>query len=111
MGFDDGVVVTGNTITAEVSILDSDISIGDTYDHRVEEDGKRISSSGKASDGPFDMVNYPDVERGNQFAFGRLVIDSSGDVLISVSKSVHLGFGGHVSLSYNITEFAERLLD
>ena len=104
LGLDDGKLITGNVIVAEGSIFDSKIKVGDTYDHRVEENGKRVSVSGKLRDGPFDMMNYPDVTHGNEFAFGPLVVNSEREVLISASTGVHLGIGGHVSLAYNLTE-------
>jgi len=94
VGIDDGEITTGNVILTELSLADSDISIGETYDHLVEKGGKRVSSSGNAMDGPFDMVNYPDVTQGNQLSIFIFAINSEGDFLISLSAGVHLGVGG-----------------
>ena len=110
VGIDDGVLVTGNIVATEFSLADF-LSIGDTYNHLVEKDDKIVSSSAHPLDGPFDLINYPDVKRGNQFAIGPFVVNESGEFLISVSASAHLGGGGRISLSFNFSEFFERLLD
>ena len=94
-----------------IGVGDSEIGIGDTYDHRVEEDGQLVTKYGSAFDSPWDMVNYPDVTRGNVLSIGPLTISSTGDVLISFSASAHLIFGGHASASFNITEYIRRLFD
>ncbi|MBQ9744290.1 MAG: hypothetical protein IJW19_04105 [Clostridia bacterium] len=57
------------------------------------------------------MINYPEVTHGNQFAIGPFAINSSGDFLILISASAHLGLGGHVSAGFNVSEFIERLFD
>ena len=111
VGIDDGQIVTGNVITGEMSLLDSKISLGDTYNHLVEKGGQRVSSSGSAWDGPFDMINYPDVTHGNQFSFLFISVNESGDLLLSASVSIHIGIGGHASIGFNITEFWKRLFD
>jgi hypothetical protein len=110
VGIDDGMLTTGNTITAEASILDSDVSIGDSY-RFVSEKGGVKSSSGTAADGPFDMINYPDVERGKQFAAGIFAISDSGDFLISIEVGAHVVIGGHLSASFNVSEYLRRLFD
>ena len=111
LGLDDGCDVTGNVITAEISLLDSDFKIGNTYDHLVEKDGFRVSPSGNAWDGPFEMVNYPDVTNGNEFSFLIFAINSEQEFLISFSAGVHFIIGGHVTASFNVSEFFERLFD
>ena len=110
VGIDDGMLVTGNTITAEASILDSDLSVGDSYRFVSEKGGVR-SSSGTAADGPFDMINYPDVERGKQFAIGPFAISDSGDFLISTGIGGHVIIGGYLSASFNVSEYFRRLFD
>ena len=111
VGIDDGVLVTGNVITAELSLADSDISIGDTYNHLVEKDGVRVSMSANATHGPFDMINYPDITRGNQLAIGPFVFNNSGDFVICFSGGAHLIFGGHFSIGFNVSEYYRRLFD
>lgn len=109
VGFDDGEIITGNVITSEISIFDSRISIGDTYDYLVEKGGNRISDSGSPGDDPFDMNNYPDVTHGNEWSIWLVSKNSNGDYLIYLSKSVHFIFGGHVSIAFNVSEFRRRL--
>ena len=109
VGLDDGEFITGNVITAEMSLFDSAISIGDSYNHLVEKGGKRISSSGTALDGPFDMIFYPDVTHGNQWSILFLAQNSAGDYLVSLSAGAHLGGGGHASVAFNVSEFLRRL--
>lgn len=89
--------------------MDSEIGIGDTYNHLVEKGGRIVTDSGSVWDGPLDMINYPDVTHGNQFSLGPIVINNEGDFLVSISTSAHFGFGGHASASLNITELIERL--
>ena len=110
VGIDDGVLVTGNVITMEASLLGK-VGVGDSYNHLVEKDFVRVSSSGRASDGPFDMLYYPDVVKESSLVIGPFEINNEGEFLISVGGSVHLGPGGHVKAAFNITEFLERLLD
>ena len=107
IGIDDGSLITGNVITTELSVFG--IGLGDSYDHLVEKGGKRVSSSGKPWDSPFEMVNYPDVKRGNIVSIGPFALSSSGDFLISISIGAHLGVGGHASLAFNVSEFLRRL--
>ena len=70
-----------------------------------------MSTPGTPWDGPFDMIHYPDVVKGNELAIGPFVMNNSGDLLVSVSASVHLGPGGVVSAGFNITEFFERIFE
>ena len=109
VGFDDGELITGNVITAEMSLFDSNVSIGDTYKHVVEKGGRKITSSGSAMDGPFDMINYPDVTHGNQLTILIVSVDNDGDFVVGISPSVHMGFGGYFYVGFNVTEFMERL--
>ena len=60
---------------------------------------------------PLDMIFYPDTEYGNQVAIGPVVVNNSGDVLLSLSASAHFFGGGHASIAFNLTEFFERLFD
>lgn len=83
-------------------------SIGDTYNHLVEKGGDLVTKSESSSDGPFDMIYYPDVTRGNQFTMGLFAVDSSGNTFITTSNSFHFIFGGHYSISFNVTEFINR---
>ncbi len=108
-GLDDGQLITGNTIVAEMSLLDSDISVGGSYNHLVEKGGNRISSSGSPLHGPFDMINYPDVIRGNKIAVGIASIKENNDLVFSLSTSAHFIFGGHASIGFNVSEFANRV--
>ena len=101
--------MTGNVIASEVSLFDSKFGFGDTYDHRVEEDGVRVSSSGSPYDDPFAMKDYPDVKKGNQFACVPFVINNDGDILLSLSASAHVIIGGHVTIAFNISEFIEGI--
>ena len=57
------------------------------------------------------MIYYPDVTNGNQIAMGPVSVKQNGDVVISISASVHLGAGGHVSVGFNLTEYWRRLWD
>ncbi|MBR2634561.1 MAG: hypothetical protein IKD31_03165 [Clostridia bacterium] len=65
----------------------------------------------KSGDGPFDMIHYPDVVKGNELAIGPFVINNEGDFLVSFSASVHFGAVGFVSAGFNVTEFFERLFE
>jgi len=104
---DDHNLILGNVLTSELSLLDSDIRIGNTYYHAVEVNGEKISNSGKASDGPFDIINYPDVTHGYEFAMPFFAINSDGELLLSLSAGFHLGIGGHASIAYNLSELIE----
>ena len=108
IGIDDGQSITGNIITAELSAFDN-FKIGDSFNHLVEKGGNRVTTSGSAYDGPFDMIFYDDVKHGPQWSYGLWVIDSDGDVLISWSASAHFIIGGHISFSINLSEFLERI--
>ena len=108
VGIDDGVWVTGNIITSEVSLLER-WKIGNTYNHLVEKDFERVSTSGSAFDGPFDMIHYPDVEKGGQFSFGLLQVNSEGEWLLSAGVGAYVGAGGHVGIAFNLSEFWEML--
>ena len=110
IGIDDGKLVTGNVLSTEVSILDS-VGVGDEYDHRVEENFKRVSNSGTSYDSIFDIKNYPDVTRGNSISAGPVSVNSEGEVVISIGASAHFIFGGHAKFGFNITEFFQRLVD
>ena len=44
VGIDDGVLITGNVISMEASLF-GDVGIGGTYNHLVEKDFVRVSSS------------------------------------------------------------------
>ena len=110
VGIDDGEWITGNIITLELSLFDF-LGIGDSYDHLVEKGLVRISNSASVYDGPFDMINYPDVSRGSQFSFGFVEISDDGDFLISIGASAHVGGGGHAAIAFNVTEFIERIFD
>ena len=111
IGVDDGELILGNVVATEISLLDSDMKVGDTYDHLSEKGGKAMTTSGLPSDGPLDMIHYPDVTKGNEFAFGPLVMSNSGDILISLSFGIHAGPGGFVSAGFNFTEFFKRIFD
>ena len=111
IGLDDGELVTGNTVTSEVSLFDSKISTGETYRHVTEKGGKRINIAGTPYDSPLDMIHYPGVEKGNQVTFLLLSINESDEILISISASVHIGAGGHFSVEFNISEFLERIFE
>ena len=108
VGIDDGEFVTGNKIGLEVSLFDI-IGIGDSYNHLVQKGDKRVSNSGSALDGPFDMIFYPDVKRGNIITFLIFSVNSEGDFLVSLSASAHLGAGGSASIALNLSEYYERL--
>ena len=75
----------------------------------MEKDGVRVSTSGNAFDGPFDMVTYPDVDLGFKFAFGPFEVNSENELLISFGVSAHFAVGGYINLSFNITEYFERI--
>ena len=111
VGIDDGEAITGNLVTTEISFLDSDLSIGDTYNHLVEKGGKRVTKSGSVYDGPFAMINYPDTTRGNQISCFIFSVKENGDFVIGVSAGAHLGFGGHASIGFNVSEFLVRLFE
>ena len=110
VGVDDGVLVTGNQITMELSLFDV-LGIGNTYNHLVEKDFKRVSTSANAHDGLFDMIHYPDTTLGSKIAIGPIEVNNEGDLLISIALSGHILFGGHASAAFNITEFWGRLVD
>ncbi len=97
----DGVIETGNTITAELSLLNPKVKIGDTFEHLVEVDGQRVSSA-KPTDGPLDMLRYPDVVRKSTVKKGKT---------LSASASLYLGLGGRISVGFNLSEFKRRLKD
>ena len=109
IGQDNGEFITGNIITSELSVFDLPVA-GDTYNNVTERDGQRVSS-GKPSDGPFDMIDYPETESGNIFNIGFFSIKNNGDLVVSVSASAHFIFGGHVYIGLNLTEFFERLFE
>ena len=108
-GIDDNNAIMGNVITSEISVFDSKLSIGDTYNHKVEENGERISNSGKPTDGPFDMMNYPDVTHGNEFAMPLFALNSEGELLLNFSIGAHFGIGGHIVIAYNVSEMCRLL--
>ena len=110
VGIDDGEIITGNKISAELSFLEY-YGIGGSFNHLVEKGGNRVSSSGNAYDGPFDMISYPDVKRENQFSVLIYSRNDKGEDLISFEPSAHLGIGGYLKISFNLTEFKRRLKD
>lgn len=73
--------------------------------------GQRVTKNGGAYDHPCAMVNYSDVKHGNILSLSFVTINEDGDFVISVSASMHVIFGGHASVGFNITEFFERLFD
>ena len=87
------------------------LKLGNSYNHLVEKDFDRVSRSGSVFDGPFDMIHYPDVKKGSKFSFAFIEITDEGDVLLSIGAGAYVGAGGHVGLSFNLTECWERLLD
>jgi len=83
--------------------------VGNEYTHVSEKGGKRVNVEGTSLDGPLDMIHYPSTEKENAFSVPFVSISDSGEVLISISGSLHIGGGGHFSVSFNVTEFLERL--
>ena len=55
------------------------------------------------------MVTYPDVTLGPKFAFGPFEINNENELLLSFGISAHFVIGGHIGLSFNITEYMERI--
>ena len=106
----DGAIETGNTIVSELSLFDSEIKLGDTYEHISEINGNRVSSA-NPYDKPFDMIKYPDTTHGNHISVGPISVNSNGDCVFSSSISIYIGFGGRISAGFNISEFIRRLRD
>ena len=110
VGLDDGQVITGNRITAEASILDI-IGIGETYNHLVEKGGERVTSSGDPDDKMLDMLKYPDTKEEKSVSFSIFAINEEGEFLITIGAGAFVGYGGSVNLSFNVSEYLERLFD
>ena len=55
------------------------------------------------------MINYPDVQHGNQFSVLFFSRRSNGDVVIELSVGAHLLFGGHASIAFNWSEFLRKV--
>lgn len=108
IGIDDGETITGNVVEAKASVLG--ISAGGTYMHISEKGGDRISDSGNAYDGPFDLIKYDDATKVKYGSSG-FVMNSENEVLISFSRSKHFIIGGHYSISFNLSEFFIRLCE
>lgn len=71
--------------------------------------GKRVNVEGTSLEVPLDMIHYPGTEKENAFSVPFVSFRDSGEVLISISGSFHIGGGGHFFISFNMTEFLERL--
>ena len=85
------------------------LSASNTYIHSCEADGVRNVCEECGLDVNFSsIIDCPHSEEDTSVSYGFVTVDES-DIILGVSGSVHLGFGGHISIGLNIAELVRNL--
>lgn len=107
VGLDDGDTFAGHQYSEGVSI--GKRVLGDTYMHYTEKDGNLTDDSHGIQRVTRDIiVNCPNTIKSSSFTVAIFSIDSNGDLKVGSSFSLHAIYGGHVSASFNVSEYFRR---